>query len=73
MPDFIVQEYYLNEEPPRETETTIKAETAIDAIRSIKFWKHATQFTCVKGDINKQAHTQDLNGRNGCNAEMKGN
>ena len=72
MYDFIVKEYYLNEKTPRETESIIQAETAIEAIRSIEFWKHATQFTCVKGDINRQAHTQDLDGRNGCNAEIKG-
>jgi len=73
MPDFIVYEYYLNQNPPREIESVVQAETAIDAIRSKSFWKYARHFTSCQGDVNQQAHTQDGDGRNGCAAERKVN
>lgn len=71
MADFVVREYYLNQKPPREIESVVQAKTAIDAIRSKSFWRYASHFTTRQGDVDQQAHTQDGDGRNGCDAERK--
>ena len=68
-----VKEYYLNGETPHEIETYVKARTAILAIKTKPFWKYASDFTAVKpGNSDSQlwsnAHTQDGNGKNGCQA-----
>ena len=68
---FKVKEYYLNGCPTIERESVVKAENAIEAIRKIKYWKYATHFTSRVGNPTFQAHTQDGNGMNGCEAERK--
>mgnify|MGYP003116686484 FL=1 len=74
---FIVTEYYLNCQPPVELETKIKATSAVDAIRKIEHWKYAERFTHRDCDTfntegKLQAHTQDANGMNGCEAVIQG-
>jgi hypothetical protein len=71
MSEFIVKQYYLNQDPPKEIETTVSAKTAVEAIRSIEHWRHAYQFTHLNRDSTIQAHTQNGDGRNGCHAELK--
>ena len=74
---FVVKEYYLNCQPPVERETKIQAANAVAAIRKIENWKYADSFThrdCgtfnTEGKL--QAHTQDANGMNGCEAVIQG-
>tara|TARA_R110000782_G_scaffold146492_1_gene239227 strand:- start:90 stop:419 length:330 start_codon:yes stop_codon:yes gene_type:complete len=74
---FVVKEYYLNCQPPVEQETKIQAVNAVAAIRKIENWKYAESFThrdCgtfnTEGKL--QAHTQDANGMNGCEAIILG-
>ena len=71
---YLVQEYYLNETPARELEGLFWAASAIDAIRQRPFWKHSSDFTSTNAtdkDATKRdnAHTQDGNGKNGCQAQ----
>ena len=74
---FVVKEYYLNCEPPVERETEIKAANAVAAIRKIENWKYAESFThrdcdTFNAEGKFQAHTQDANGMNGCEAVIQG-
>lgn len=74
---FIVKEYYLNCQPPVEQETKIQAVNAVAAIRKIENWKYAESFThrdcgTFNADRKSQAHTQDANGMNGCEAVIQG-
>ena len=74
---FVVKEYYLNCQPPVEQETKIQAANAVDAIRKIEHWKYAERFThrdcnTFNADRKSQAHTQDANGMNGCEAVIQG-
>ena len=74
---FIVKEYYLNCQPPVEQETKIQAANAVAAIRKIENWKYAESFThrdcdTFNAEGKFQAHTQDANGMNGCEAVIQG-
>ena len=74
---FVVKEYYLNCQPPVERETKIQAANAVAAIRKIEHWKYAERFThrdcnTFNADRKSQAHTQDANGMNGCEAVIQG-
>ena len=74
---FVVKEYYLNCQPPVEQETKIQAANAVAAIRKIENWKYAESFThrdcgTFNAEGKFQAHTQDANGMNGCEAVIQG-
>ena len=64
---FKIKEYYTNEEPKREIISYVRAKDAIAAIRTKTFWRNSTEFTSIS-KIENQAHTQDGNGKNGCQA-----
>ena len=66
---YLIKEYYLNQDPPRHEESIVEADSAMEAIKSISTWAHAYEFTSI-GDIDTNAHTQDGDGKNGCQARQ---
>jgi len=71
MNKYKLKTYCLNITPHRETCETVYAKTAVDAIRTVPFWKGAIGFVVdieTNGEI--KAHTQDGNGCNGAYAEI---
>jgi len=67
-----LKEYYLNQKKPAHLVTTVKAESAVDAVRSVTFWRHARDFVVSRNThgVVTSAHTQDGDGKNGCKATL---
>jgi len=73
MHKYLVKEYYGNQKPPFERETIVKADSAIEAIQSVRTWKYTCRWTSMYGNDpdpakRDNAATSDGDGRNGCRA-----
>ena len=67
MSDYLMKEYYLDQDPPLHEQSLVEASTAMEAIKGNPTWEHADYFTFI-GELDNQAHTEDRDGKSGCEA-----